>query len=414
MPKTSQSPRLPFLQNLRHVPALQYRDFRLLWVSSFFKSLGFNADQVVLGWLVLDLTNDPLWVGIAYGLRAAPNFFLGIIAGAVADHFDRRKLLPGLGLGFAALSVALGVLVWSNALQVWHLLAFALLVGAINPLNQTTQQSFAYDIVGSQGALNGLSFMGLSQRLGGAVGALAVGWTITPLGAHVAYALMAVAHVLGAVVLLYVRSSGQAAPQHHNPVLANLKEYFKAASHNPTLLLLVALTGLVEMLGFSYQALMPSLARDILRVGPGGLGVMSAVRSAGGIAGIILLSAMGEVRRKGWMLFGVLVVMGLSLIVMGLTPGFTALLIILLAVSAAGTLSDILTQTLVQLAVPNDLRGRAMGSWILAIGMGPVGQMQIGAVAAVLGLGAALIINGTVLILLAGATAVLFPRIRRL
>jgi MFS family permease len=399
---------------MMRVPALQYPDFRLLWASSFFKTMGFSADQVALGWLVLEITNDPLWVGLAYGLRAGPGFFLGIIAGAIADRFDRRSLLPGLSLGFAALSAVLGLLVWADALEVWHLLLVAVLVGILNPLNQTTQQSFAYDIVGGQGALNGLSFMGLSQRLGGAVGALAVGWVIMPFGAHVAYFLMGAAYVLGAAVLIFVRSSGQAAPERHNPVMANLKEYRKFALHNPTFLMVVGLTGVVEMVGFSYQALLPSLARDVLRVGPGGLGVMSAVRSAGGIGGIIFLSAAGEVKKKGLMLLYVLLGMGASLFVMGLAPSYAVFLLVLVAVSAAGTLSDILTQTLVQLAVPNDLRGRAMGSWILAIGMGPVGQMQIGAVAAALSISTALMINGAALMALAVAVLAFSSRLRRL
>lgn len=414
MKLTSALTRLPLLGNLLRAPALQYRDFRVLWVASSFKAVGFMGEQVVMGWLVLGLTDSPFMVGVAMALRMAPMFFLGIVAGAIADRFDRRKLLPLLNLGMAAAVAALGVLVFLDALMVWHLFFFTFVVGGINAVYQTTQQSLAYDIVGGEGVVSGLSFMALSMRLGGAAGALSIGWIIEPVGAHVAYAILALGYLTSAVVLRFIREPGQAAPTERHPVMENLNEYARVALRNRTLLMLVALTAAVEVLGFSNMTLLPSLARDDLGLGAAGLGLMNAFRSVGGVVGIIGLSVLGEVNRKGITLLVVYLLFGASLILLGNADSLVLVLGVLALVSAMAMLSDILSQSLVQLAVPNNLRGRAMGSWVLAVGAAPVGHLQIGALAGVLGTGAALALNGAGLMLLAVGVLVFFPRLRRL
>ena len=406
--------RLPLLGNLLRAPALRYRDFRVLWVASFFKAVGFMGEQVVMGWLVLGLTDSAFMVGVAMALRMAPMLLLGVVAGAIADRFDRRKLLPVLNIGMAAAVAALGVLVFLDALVVWHLFFFTFVVGGFNAVHQTTQQSFAYDIVGGEGVVSGLSFVALSGRLGGAAGALSIGWIIEPVGAHVAYAILVLGYLISAVVLLFIREPGQAAPTERHTVIENLKEYVRVALRNRTLLMLVALTAAVEVLGFSNMTLLPSLARDVLGMGAAGLGLMNAFRSVGGIVGIIGLSALGDVNRKGITLLVVYLLFGASLILLGNAESLILVLGVLAMVSAMAMLSDILTQSLVQLSVPNNLRGRAMGSWVLAIGAAPVGHLQIGALAGALGVGAALALNGAGLMLLAISVLAFFPRLRRL
>ena len=146
--------------------------------------------------------------------------------------------------------------------------------------------------------------------------------------------------------------------------------------------MLVGLSAMAEILGFSHQVLMPTLAKDILQVGAEGLGVMNALRSIGGILAILLLSAMGDVRRKGVLYLIVLHLFGISLVFLGFATTFYMAILGITLVNGMGALSDILSQSLVQSVVPNEFRGRAMGSWTLAVGMGPLGHLQVGALAA--------------------------------
>jgi hypothetical protein len=183
-----------------------------------------------------------------------------------------------------------------------------------------------------------------------------------------------------------------------------------------TLLVLMLLTAGAEVLGFAHQALLPSLSRDVLRTGPEGLGAMNAARAVGGIVGLAA-SMRGLVRGGGALFVAVLVSFGASLIALAAAPylvGLTGVLVVVVAANAAGALADLLAQSLLQQSVPDHLRGRAGGAWVVAIGFAPLGQVQIGALASLLGVSAALGLSGLTLVLLAGATALLFPRLRAL
>src|SRR5439155_1709362 len=181
---------------------------------------------------------------------------------------------------------------------------------------------------------------------------------------------------------------------------------FAAATRNDgTLFVLMLITAGAEMLGFSHQVLLPSLARDVLRAGPEGLGALNAARSIGGIVG---LAAASTQRGGGAFFVGVVVAFGASLIVLALAPhvvGFAGVVAVLVVVNAMGALADLLAQSLLQLSAPAHLRGRAGGAWVVAIGLAPLGQLQIGALASLFGVSVAFGTSGLALVALACATA---------
>ncbi len=183
---------------------------------------------------------------------------------------------------------------------------------------------------------------------------------------------------------------------------------------NPALLTLVVTTAAVEVVGFSHQVLLPTLARDVLHVGSEGLGIMNAFRSVGGMAALLVLLALRDPPRKGVMFCIVLLLFGVGLVLLGHVSTFVMTLGIIAFVNGMGALADVLSQILVQTAVSDELRGRAMGSWVLAVGTGALGHLQVGALASVLGVAFALTANGVVLAGLAIGCLALVPRLRRL
>ena len=170
----------------------------------------------------------------------------------------------------------------------------------------------------------------------------------------------------------------------------------------------------VELLGFTSHALMPSIARDIWDMGPEGLGVLHAFSSAGGIIAIILISMFGQGGRHGLRFIVVLHVFGVALLLLGLAPSVHIAILALVLMSGMMALSDLFSQTLLQRLVPNDLRGRAMGAWTTAVGTGPLGNLEIGALASILGVTTALSLHGGALILLAIVTFVTFKNLREI
>ena len=402
------------LRNIFAAPALRFRDFRFLWLSGVFNSTGFIGEQVVLGWLVLELTDSPLMVGVALALRMAPFLLLGVIAGAIADRTDRRNLLRGVSIGMAGLSAGIGLIIMLDMVALWHLLLITFAGGCLRAMHQPARQSFVYDIVGPNNLVNGLSFLSLGMRVGGIGGSLAVGFLVGGLGAGVAYMVLAVSYLASAAALHFIHSHGQSTSSAQEPLWQNLKELGVEIRQNNTLRVILILSAAVEILGFSHQVLLPVIARDVLNVGAEGLGLMNALRSIGGITAVLALSSLGEVRRKGLLYLVALHIFGVSLLFLGIADTFFYVILAIIVINGMAALSDILSQSLVQTVVPNELRGRAMGSWAVAVGLGPVGHLQIGALASALGVGFALTAHGIGLVALAVGALAFFPKIRRM
>ena len=162
------------------------------------------------------------------------------------------------------------------------------------------------------------------------------------------------------------------------------------------------------------MSLLPVFAKDVLGLGPVGLGFLTAVRQAGGLLGLALLASLGNYRRKGLLMFLVAMVFGSGLMAFSLSSNLVFFLLVLVLVNACAMSVDTLYKTLMQSSVPDEQRGRAMGSWVFSIGVAPVGHIGVGGLASLLGAPGALLVNGSVLAVVSVATAIGLPKIRRL
>jgi MFS family permease len=214
--------------------------------------------------------------------------------------------------------------------------------------------------------------------------------------------------------MLPARSSGRPGEATGGSMRDDVFAFLGMIRRDRVLVQLMSLTALAEVLGFSHQALLPSLARDVLQVGPEGLGVMTGARQVGGMAGIAFTSGLGGARGYGPLFLTMLIGFGGSLVALAFAPSYLLVLLILVGANALGAVTDVLAQTLIQLAVPSGLRGRAGGAWVVSIGMAPLGQFQVGALASLFGVGAALGVNGVALMAVGVAAALLAPKLRRL
>jgi MFS family permease len=372
------------------------------------------GENVVFGWLLLERTDSAFVVSVGVALRALPSFVLGLPGGALVDRVDRRLLLRLSGLAQGSVVGLLGLFALAGWLDVWQILVFTCMGGAIRSLGQAARQSYAFDIVGPAQVVAASGFMNLSQRTGGIGASLGAGFLLQELGPAEAYFSLAACSVASTTAMLLARAPGQAAPVSRPGVLQGVREYVQELRVNRTLALLVLLTGAVEIFGFSFQSVLPSIARDRLGYGAEGLGLLNAVASAGGMIAVLGVSLRGEVEAKGRALLLVLVMFGSAITFLGVAGSITTGTLAVLMLAGLAATTDLLTQALVQSAVANDLRGRAMGSWVLATGLGPIGHLQIGALAATLGVTAALATNGLLLVGLAAGVYVGSRKIRGL
>jgi len=408
--------------------ALEYPDIRVLCLSTLSNQLAQGIQQVVLGLLVLQYTESHLMVGVIYAARSAPNLAVGLIAGSITDRIDRRKIMTLTVWGMAAIAFIVAGLFLTGRLGVWQLLVSTFLLGTLQAFYMTARQVYVYDIVGAAGAINGIALVSLGQRVGQICGALLAGvlmegpgpWItldwITFEGQEpgITFLVMGVSYVLGAFTLYYLRDAGQAAPMEREPMLDNILNYFRALRNNRVMLSLMISTAATETFGFSHQVMLPILAQEVLGVGPAGLGLLTAARFAGGAIGVVVLAALGAVQRRGMLLLGVLALFGIGQVLLGQAWNLWMALLFVTMTNMMAAASDVLHQSLLQFSVPNQQRGRAMGSWIVGIGSAPGGQLQIAYISGITGSPLALLINGSALIIAAMVMGLVLPRLRRL
>ena len=374
------------------------------------------GELVVLGWLALELTDSPFLVGAAMGCRALPLAFVGVPAGVLADRVPRQRLLVVTGVGQAAAAAVAGALTLLGVVTLGQLMLLTFVAGGLRGIEHAARQSYAHDVVGAAALVNGLAVLGIAMRAGWLLGSLGVGALIAHLGSGHAYLAVAAAYLAGGLALLAAAVPAPTADRETGSLWRGVTGFFTAVRADSTLLVLILLTAGAEVLGFAHQALLPSLSRDVLQTGPEGLGVMNAARAVGGILALFG-SMLGLARGGGAFFLLVLLAFGGSLVALGAAPylvGFAGVVALVVVANAAGALADLLAQSLLQLSVPHHLRGRAGGAWVVAIGFAPLGQLQIGALASLFGVSAALGASGLALVTLAATTALLYPRLRTL
>ena len=378
------------------------------------QSAGFGMDNVALGWLVYELTGDPFMVGVAAGLRMIPLFLLGIVSGAVADRVNRRILLRIVTFTGAINMFVLGGLLVSGIDSVWMVIALATLIGVSFSFLLTLRQAYTYDIVGPHNSLNGLSMLQIASQGGAIFGSLIAGFLIESIGVGWQFIVVGGTYFLSVLVLLGAGGSGQSASQERSSVLSNLVGYVSLLRDYPILFTLMCLAATTEIFGFTHMSLVPVFSKDVLGVGAGALGVLTAVRQLGGFLGLAALASLGNYRGKGKLMFAFTICFGLGQILFFAVDGVVFFALVLLVVNACAMAVDTLYKTLMQENVPNRDRGRAMGAWVLSIGTAPIGHLGIGAIAGSFWAPIALLFNGVVLASAGVVTSLSLGKVRRL
>ena len=400
--------------NWKWAASLRIRDFRLLWASVILYSLATGMEQVSVGWLIFELTGSELMVGLGAAARMVPFFLLGLLSGAIADRWQRRGLLRFGTLGGSVIALTMAIALLSGLESVWLVLGLVASLGSTFAFVLTVRQTYTYDIVGPEYALNGLALGAMAMQGGGIAGSLAAGAMIEIVGPGWQFGAAALCYLCSALATLAIANPGVSARPAASSVLQNLAGYVRLLRSYRLLLVLMLLTASTEILGFTHMTLLPVFAKEVLMVGPTGLGILTAGRQAGGLLGLWILAGLATIGKKGLMMFATAAGFGLGLMAFSLTGDIYSFLGVLLFVNACAMAVDTLYKTLMQDLVSDEERGRAMGTWVLSIGFAPVGHVGIGALAAVVGAPRALFINGVALLSISAIAAVALPRIRRL
>jgi MFS family permease len=369
-----------------------------LWVSAAAGSFGRVATQVVLSWVVLELSGSPFLVGAVLAARMAPQLLLGIPAGLLADWFERRRLVIVANLASTTAALVVAWVAAAGWLSVPLALATAAAFGTLDTLRTTVTQTYAYDLVRAARATSGLALTNLGVQLFGALGGLIAGYAQEQHGAAASFGLVALAALLAALAPALTPGPRLTS----EPVGRTVPDLWRVLSlllHN-RLLATIALGIIVaEILGYSSLTLLPTFAHDVFGVDAGGFGALMFARAAGGVVSLLLLARFGTGERSGQAFLGACVVFGLMLIAFAASNGFGLGLVLLALAGAAAAICDTLGQMLLQRYAEDRARGTAMGLWVFSIGFAPFGHLGLGAVASVLGAPLAQALSGLTLVL---------------
>lgn len=400
--------------SLQLFKAFHHRHFPLVFLATVTFSVGHFMMMVTLGWLVLEMTNSPFSLGMLWAARSSPFLIFGILAGAIADKVDRRRLLIWTFIALAACAFLMGVLISKNWIQVWHIFLLTFIIGSIMAFNMTARQALVVDIVGLEDAMSALSMNAAAMRTVGIFSGVAAGLVIEFLGAEWSFYIMGISYLVGIIVLLYIRGIVMKVSPSQQSIWGNFVEGLQIIRKNRIVLILMVIAIACEIFGFSYQVILPVFARDILKVGAVGLGMLFTAQSVGALLGVIALASLGNYKYKGRLILGIFLFFGVFLVLFSQSPWYLVSLLLVSIIGAIAAAFDTMQHTTLQLNVANEQRGRAVGMWLLSIGFMPVGSIAIGAIATLIGAQLALSINGITIVVLFFILVAFVPRLRRL
>jgi MFS family permease len=360
--------------------SLKYRDYRLLWASTLFTSTGQWFQQITVGWLVWDLTHNAFLLGSVNGFRALPLLLLAPVGGVAADRVDRKWLLQGSAVFLFCASAAIASIIFAGQLQVWHLFAFTLLTGVAWAFNNPVRQSIVPNLVPKHELMNAVALQAAGFNVMRALGPALAGIILARLGAGENFSLQTLAYV-GVFLMVLPMSIPPVTRAAATSVRANLSEGMKYVWSHRTLRTQLFLAIVPPVLAFPYMALIPIFATDVYGKAESAFGIMVAAVGIGAVIGTLSLATLSNVEKRGMLMMSAILVLGIALVAFSQTKVFELGLVFLALTGVAQMIFMTTNQTIVQLTVPDELRGRVMGIYMLSIGMMPLGALLGGALA---------------------------------
>ena len=359
--------------------ALAHRNFRLFLAGQGTSLIGTWMQNVAMGWLVLELTNSPFYVGLVAALGSLGVLVFTLYAGVVADRSDKRRIVVLTQTLSMLQAFALAILYWTHTIAVWNVMALASLLGVVNAFDIPTRQSFIVEMVGREDLVSAIALNSSMFNAARVVGPAVAGTLIGLLNVGACFFLNGVSYLAVIWSLLAMRLPLPVAPPGQASAWAGFREIVAFIRGDRRVSTLVTLTALLSVFGFPFLSLMPVFARDVLHVGAGGYGVLMASVGVGAMLGALAIAAFSRRIPKGPMLLTGGTAFGLLVAAFTLSHWFAASVALLAVAGCAMIVNNALTNTLLQTLVPDQLRGRVMGFYsFVFVGLAPLGAFQAG------------------------------------
>ena len=394
--------------------AFGHRNYRLFFAGQAVSLVGTWMQQVAQGWLVLQLSGDPFWLGVVLSAQFLPVMAFGLFAGVLADVLPKRQTLMAVQAVMMTLAIVLTILTVTNVVQVWMIIVLALLLGCANAVDMPVRNAFGIEMVGPRDVGNAVAINSAMFNGARVVGPALAGLTIGAFGIALAFAINALSFLAVLVGLWLMRD----ADLHHarllprprtvGAVFENLREGLSYVRRTPIVLLGVTTVALTATFGMNFQVVIPPLAQDALGSDASGYGFLMTASGLGALTAAVALVIGGKPKPIRIALGAI--ILGVASIALAMSTSYPLSLVLMVPVGAGGIFMAATANATIQLAVPDGLRGRVISVYTTMFSASmPVGGLLMGILASRLGILVAIAIGG-VLSLITGLVALAWDR----
>ncbi|MCL6519249.1 MAG: MFS transporter [Armatimonadetes bacterium] len=394
--------------------ALRHRNYRLYWSGILISAIGSWVQTIAQGWLVFKLTNSSLMLGTVLFLNSIPFTALSLFAGVIADRVDRRKLLLLTQSILALSAFILGVLITIGSIRIWHIMGLAFLSGCANAFDIPTRHSSIPFLVAKEHIMNAIALQSAAFNSARIIGPAIAGILVEHIGIGRCFFVNSVSFlaVIAALILIRIKSPKTA---ERADVLSEFRQGMRYVWEHSTIRTLIIMVAFPSVFSMPYTTLMPVFADRVLKVGVTGYGTLMSAVGIGALVGALNLAFFSNSQRKGLILSIASVSLAVMLILFANSKIFPLSLVFLVGLGFMNVTYLATTNTLVQSIVPDNLRGRVVSAYLFAFqGLLPLGHIQAGALANIIGAQATLTIGG----IICGSAATLMllcqPKVRSL
>jgi MFS family permease len=378
-----------------------YRDFRVLWFGAFTSTVGTWMQKVAQSWVVFDLTQSSFYLGLDDFLGQLPILLFTLIGGVIADRHDRRRLLIGSQFIQMATAFALAALVFQGRVHIGHILALSFSAGMAQAFGGPAYQAMLPSLVDKKDLPNAIALNSIQFNLARVFGPLLAGMSMAAWGPAFCFTLNGVSFLVVIVALMSL-SVAHIPPADRKPILHELKGGITYARSQPAILALTVLAMMTTFLGLPLLTFLPIFAREVFQGDIGRYSHMMAFSGMGAVVGALVVAWLGRFRHMGLTLLLVQLAFGGFIAAFALSRWFWVSNILLFLNGAALIMVFSMTASLVQLIVPDSLRGRVVSIYMVAFRGGmPLGSLASGYAASLTSAPIVLVVNGALVSLVA-------------
>ncbi len=345
--------------------------FRLYYAAMFGQMAAMNMQMMARSWFILELTGRPIMLGLMALANALPMLLFSLFGGAIADQVRKKYVLLAGQSASAILALAIAVSITLGSVTWVHLIVASLIQGTIMGLMMPSRQAIISEIVRPEQLMNAVALNSTGMNMNRLMAPAAAGFLIAVFGIEAVYYVMAGLYLVAVFFVSLMPLTGVMSLR-GGGALANIRDGLKYVRSNTLILTLLVITLLTVVLSMPYMFLLPVFTKDILEVGPRGLGILMSVTGVGALVGSLTIASLPN-KRRGALLLGSSGILGLGLLFFSFSSWWWLSLALMIPVGLGHGGRQALSNTLVQYYAADEYRGRVMSIYFMEFGLASFG-----------------------------------------